>query len=59
MNKKKKTTRFTKYQRVGIYEQILDEEYGHDIDGLTNQEILEMSALLSFIGKNRNEELEE
>jgi len=59
MNKKKKTTRFTKYQRVGIYEQILDEEYGYDIDGLTNQEILEMSALLSFIGKNRNEELEE
>lgn len=50
-----KSTRLTKEQRVGISEQILEDEFGLCIEGLTNKQLLQMAQMLEFIGENREE----
>lgn len=45
-----------KYLDIGIIEQILDDEYGIGVEGYTNKQLKSVGAMMTFLGKNKEEE---
>lgn len=53
-----KRKRANKSRDVGIVEQILDDEYGIGVEGYNNKQLKSIGAMMTYLGKNREEPLE-